>query len=232
MCQKLKLCGTNDFISAQLRANVPFLFVHVWFYAWLQCSENFDVLRWPHMTYWLTSYMNGWHLQSMHASTLSILKYLWTKDETWYGILHWSWSELELAITDLAYDRRRLFCMVRRVPCLNELSISCLIGLVLSENFAGKSDVCFGLWWHIPILFQSQHLGRARGLGYIEVVASHGWKEKLLPLQFDCKVSALIPLDDQMDLEALADAESQVCFLAIRWEWLCWCSSCTCWKWT
>jgi len=113
------LCGTNDFISAQSHANVPFLFVHVWFYAWLQCSENFDVLWWPHMTYWLTSYMNGWHLQSMHAShsvNFEMLSFREQRIKRGMEILHWSWSELELAITDLAYDRRRLFCMVRRVP--------------------------------------------------------------------------------------------------------------------
>jgi hypothetical protein len=113
------LCGTNDFIYAQSHANVPFLFVHVWFYAWLQCSENFDVLRWPHVTYWLTSYMNGWHLQSMHTShsvNFEMLSFREQRIKRGMEILHWSWSELELAITDLAYDRRRLFCMVRRVP--------------------------------------------------------------------------------------------------------------------
>jgi hypothetical protein len=86
-------------------------------------------------------------------------------------------------------------------------------------------SICDGIYQYC---FRAGILGRARVLGYIEVVASHGWKEKLLPSQFDCKVSALLPLDDQMDLEALTDAESQVCFLAIRWEWLCWCSSWTC----
>lgn len=194
---------------------------------WCTSMATYDLLAY-FIHEWLASFVHA----CFHSVNFEMLSFREQRMKRGMEILHWSWSELEVAITDLAYDRRRLYCMVRRVLCFNELSISCLIGLVLGENFAGKSDVCFGLWWHIPILFQSWHLGRARGLGYIEVVESYSWKEKLLPLQFDRKVSALIPLDDQVDLEALADAESQVCFLAIRWEWLCWCSSWTCWKWT